>query len=66
MSIYADLLFMHGHIVNVELARQLAGSNAASAETTVGAGKILDGRGYGPAGGTQRATPSEPGTRSNR
>lgn len=24
MSVYTDLLFMHGHIANVELARQLA------------------------------------------
>ena len=42
MSIYADLLFMHGHIANVELARQLAGEEPVPsvAETAAGAGKV--------------------------
>lgn len=44
MSIYADLLFMHGHIANVELARQLAGDDAtppAREDTVADAGKPL-------------------------
>lgn len=31
MSVYTDLLFMHGHIANVELARQLAGEDGTAA-----------------------------------
>jgi hypothetical protein len=31
MSVYTDLLFMHGHIANVELARQLAGQDGTDA-----------------------------------
>lgn len=43
MSVYTDLLFMHGHIANVELARQLAGEDTVLPieETAVGAGKLL-------------------------
>lgn len=47
MSIYTDLLFMHGHITNVALARQLAEDAAtpSAREDTVAAGKPLrDGR----------------------
>ncbi|WP_269789739.1 hypothetical protein [Stenotrophomonas sp. Iso1] len=32
MRIFTDLLFLHGHIANVELARELAGANAAQPE----------------------------------
>ncbi|MNM73268.1 hypothetical protein D3C81_849880 [compost metagenome] len=32
MSIFNDLLFLHGHIANVELARQLAGAKVAPPE----------------------------------
>ena len=47
MSIYTDLLFMHGHITNVALARQLAEDAATppAGEDTATAGKPLrDGR----------------------
>ncbi|MEN5208521.1 hypothetical protein ABE493_10440 [Stenotrophomonas terrae] len=47
MNIYTDLLFMHGHITNVALARELAGDAAAppAREDTATAGKPLrDGR----------------------
>ena len=43
MSIYADLLFMHGHIANIELAKQLAGEgpDPPVAEAAAGVGKLL-------------------------
>ena len=53
MSVYADLLFMHGHIANVELARQLALEDTAlpATETATGAGRLLpDEPGPEPAG----------------
>jgi len=45
MSIYTDLLFMHGHITNVALARQLAEDAATPPAAAADAGKPLrDGR----------------------
>lgn len=32
MRIFSDLLFLHGHITNVELARELAGVKTVAAE----------------------------------
>ena len=69
MSVYADLLFMHGHIANVELARQLAGEDltASNAQEASGTGKVLlDGRRHEQAGTPPRAIPQLPVTCSNR
>ena len=69
MSVYADLLFMHGHIANVELARQLAGEEPGPhvAEASAGVGKVrLDQRGHEQAGIPTRHIPQLPGTCSNR
>ena len=69
MSVYADLLFMHGHIANVELARQLAGEEPVPsvAEAAAGVGKVrLDQRGHEQAGTPTRHIPQLPGTCSNR
>ena len=69
MSVYTDLLFMHGHIANVELARQLAGEDvtASTAKETTGTGKSrLDGASHEQAGTPPRAIPQLPGTCSNR
>ena len=56
MSVYTDLLFMHGHIANVELARQLAGSDATTLAanpraTAAPDSARLNERGIGAAGG---------------
>lgn len=69
MSVYADLLFMHGHIANVELARQLAGEEPVPsvAEAVAGVGKVrLDERGHEQAVPPPRHIPQLPGTCSNR
>ncbi|KRG71274.1 hypothetical protein ABB27_03180 [Stenotrophomonas terrae] len=70
MSIYTDLLFMHGHITNVALARQLAEDAAtppAREDTAADAGKPLrDGRERRQADEPMRKLPSAIDACSNR
>lgn len=69
MSVYTDLLFMHGHIANVELARQLAGKDdtAAAAEGASDIGKTRrDERSHEPADAPARAMSLPTGACSNR
>lgn len=69
MSIYADLLFMHGHIANVELAKQLAGSDATASVTEPEAGTSKarqERRNHEQAGAPEGATTQTPDSRLNR
>ncbi|PZU28692.1 MAG: hypothetical protein DI584_05070 [Stenotrophomonas sp.] len=68
MSVYTDLLFMHGHIANVELARQLAGKDdTAAAEGARDIGKMRrDERGHEPADAPARAMSLPTDACSNR
>lgn len=69
MSVYTDLLFMHGHIANVELARQLAGQDgtAAAAQGASDIGKMCrDERGHEPADAPARAMSLPTDACSNR
>lgn len=68
MSVYTDLLFMHGHIANVELARQLAGKDdTAAAEGASDIGKMRrDERGHEPVDAPARAMSLPTGACSNR
>lgn len=68
MSVYTDLLFMHGHIANVELARQLAGQDGTdAAEEARDIGKTRrDERGHEPTDAPARAMSLPTGACSNR
>ena len=69
MSVYADLLFMHGHIANVELARQLAGDDDSSgpARKVADTSKLRSGQqGQAAPNETERATRHPADACSNR
>lgn len=69
MSVYTDLLFMQGHIVNVELARQLAGEDgtAAAAEGASDVGRTRrDERSHEPVDAPARAMSLPTDACSNR
>jgi len=69
MSVYTDLLFMQGHIVNVELARQLAGEDDSNspARKVADTSKLRPGeQGQAASNETERATRHLADTCSNQ
>ncbi|WP_449468129.1 hypothetical protein [Stenotrophomonas humi] len=68
MSVFNDLLFLHGHIANVELARELAGAKVAPPEAASPGQReaVAQDRPHVPASATRREVDSTPAVCANR